>query len=62
MARNDIDYYRARAIAEREHALAADRQDVAAIHLELARLYDALVNEPAIRPRLHIATPKSRSG
>ena len=45
-----------------ERALAAERQDVAAIHLELARLYDALVNEPAIRPTLHIAIPKSLSG
>lgn len=62
MARNDIDYYRARAIEEREQALASDRQNVAEIHLELARLYDALVNEPAIRPTLRIAFPKSASG
>jgi hypothetical protein len=61
MISNDIDYYRARAIEEREQALAADRQDVAAIHLELARLYDALVNEPAIRPKLHITNVGHRS-
>jgi hypothetical protein len=61
MTPNDVDYYRARAIEERENALAADRQNVAAIHLELARLYDALVNEPAIRPTLRIATPSSHS-
>ena len=36
MAQNDIEYYRGRAIEEREHALAAGRQDVAAIHLELS--------------------------
>lgn len=58
MAQNDVDYYRGRAIEERERALSADRQDVAAIHLELARLYDALVNEPAIRPTLSIVTRK----
>jgi hypothetical protein len=50
MTSNDVEYYRARAIQEREHALAADRQDVAAIHLELASLYDALVAEPELRP------------
>ena len=60
MTPHDSDYYRARAIEEREHALASDRQDVAAIHLELARLYDALVKEPALRPTLRIATPKNR--
>lgn len=62
MACDDIDYYRARAIEEREKALASDRQNVAEIHLELARLYDALVSEPAIRPTLHIASTKRASG
>jgi hypothetical protein len=56
MAELDIEYYRHRAIEEREKALAADRQDVAAIHLELARLYDALISEPAIRPTLSLFT------
>ena len=58
MLPTDVEYYRARAIEEREQALAADRQDVAEIHLELARLYNALVNEPAIRPTLRISTKK----
>ena len=58
MLPTDLEYYRARTIEEREQALAADRQDIAEIHLELARLYDALVNEPAIRPTLSISTPK----
>ena len=53
MTAKDVEYYRARAIEERQHALAADRQDVAAIHLELARLYDALVAEPELRPIAH---------
>lgn len=58
MSPTDVDYYRARAIEEREHALAADHKNVAEIHLELARLYDALVNEPSLRPTLRIATQK----
>ena len=59
MASDDVDYYRARATEEREHALAADRQDVAAIHLELAQLYDALVTEPQLRPTLHLFDRRS---
>ena len=56
MSKIDVDYYRRRATQEREKALAADRRDVAAIHLELARLYDALVDVPAIRPKPRMAT------
>lgn len=59
MSSTDTDYYRARAIEERKQALVADRKNVAEIHLELARLYDALENEPAIRPTLRISTQKS---
>ena len=59
MSQNDVDYYRCRAIEERKRALAAERRDVAAIHLELACLYDALVEVPIIRPKLHIATTMS---
>jgi hypothetical protein len=59
---NDIEYYRQRATAERKLALAADRQEVAEIHLELARLYDALVDQPGIRPKLHISTQQRISG
>lgn len=59
---NDIEYYRQRAIAERKLALAADRQEVAEIHLELARLYNALVDQPGLRPKLHISTQQRKSG
>lgn len=62
MSPNDVEYYRARAIEEREQALAANQRNVAEIHMELARLYDALANEPAIRPTLSIAVPKRASG
>ena len=54
MSSTDIEYYRQRAIAERKAALAADRRNVAEIHRELARLYDALVDQPALRPTLSI--------
>lgn len=56
MSSYDTEYYRQRAITEREMALRSDRQNVAAIHEELARLYDALVHEPAIRPTLSVPT------
>ena len=54
MSSNDTEYYRQRAITEREMALRSDRRNVATIHEELARLYEALVNEPAIRPILRV--------
>lgn len=54
MSSYDAEYYRQRASTEREMALRSDRRNVAAIHEELARLYDALVNEPAIRPTLSV--------
>ena len=60
MSDADIAYYRARAVEEREHALASRRQNVAEVHLEFARLYDALVCEPAIRPMHKLANPKRR--
>ena len=60
MSDADIAYYRARAIKEREHALASHRQNVAEVHLELARLYDALVSEPAIRPMDGLSNSRRR--
>ena len=52
MPANDTEYYRARAIGE---------QDVAAIHEELARQYQALVDKAELRPTLRIAVPTRRS-
>jgi hypothetical protein len=49
MSSDEIEYYRARARQEREAAADASQADVAAIHLELARLYEALVREPWLR-------------
>ena len=58
---NDTDYYRRRAVDERAMALKAERQDVAAIHQELARQYQALVDQAALRPTLHASAPIRRS-
>ena len=57
MSSNDTEYYRQRAVAERAIALKSERQDVAAIHEELAREYQALVDNPELRPRLGIVVP-----
>ena len=50
MSSEDIEYYRQRAVDERAMALKAERQDVAAIHEELARQYQALVDHAELRP------------
>jgi hypothetical protein len=54
MSSTDIDYYRQRANAERRLALAASQQNVAAIHEELARQYQALVDQAGLRPKLRM--------
>ena len=59
MSPSDVEYYRRRATQEREMALKAERQDVAAIHEELARQYDALVKQPELRPLLHIVARRA---
>ena len=54
MSSHDTEYYRQRAVDERALALKAERRDVAAIHEELARQYQALVNRVDLRPTLRI--------
>ena len=54
MSSDDTEYYRARASAERAFAESASEQNVAAIHEELARQYEALVSQPALRPKLRL--------
>lgn len=49
MSRDDVAYYRRRAAEERQRAKEADRAHVAAIHEELARQYDALVEHKGLR-------------
>ncbi|MEO7239837.1 MAG: hypothetical protein ABIW16_00390 [Sphingomicrobium sp.] len=56
MSSDDTEYYRRRAIAELALALASERQDVAAIHEELARQYQALAEQTKLRPTLRIVT------
>lgn len=45
----DREYYRRRVATEREMALRAECRDVAAIHEELARPYQALLDQPELR-------------
>lgn len=54
MSQRDQDYYRARAIEERERAGSSERANVREIHEELARLYEALAEQAELRPRLSI--------
>lgn len=54
MACEDVEYYRKRASAERRLALEASRQDVAAIHEELAKQYQAHVDQANLRPKLSL--------
>ncbi|HEX6742045.1 MAG TPA: hypothetical protein VF079_09680 [Sphingomicrobium sp.] len=55
MRPHDVDYYRARAAAERRLAEASENANVAAIHEELALQYEALVECVELRPTRHIA-------
>ncbi len=57
MVDHDTRYYRERAIKERAMALVSERQDVREIHEELARQYDALVEQAQLRPTLRIQVP-----
>ena len=50
----DTAYYRERANAERALALKSARQNIAEIHEELARLYQALADQETLRPTLRI--------
>ena len=54
MSSNEVDYFRKRANDERRLALAASQQNVAAIHEELAKQYQALVDQAELRPKLRI--------
>ena len=56
MSSNDTEYYRQRAVDERAMALRSDRREVAAIHEELAKQYQALVDKAELRPTLSIPT------
>ena len=57
MSFDDTAYYRQRSITERVRAKTASSQEVAEIHEELARLYDAMVAHKSLRPKLRISFP-----
>ena len=52
MSDHDDEYFRARAIEERQAAADATKSDVALIHAELASLYEALARQPELRTRI----------
>jgi hypothetical protein len=54
MSIRDTDYFRQRAARERALAQSSAQANVAAIHQELARQYEALVDQAELRPTLHI--------
>ncbi len=60
MSSKDVEYYRQRAATELELASAAERADVAFIHEELARQYQALIEQKELRPVPHIVGALSR--
>jgi hypothetical protein len=61
MSSDHIEYYRRRAIIERELALKSERRNVAEIHEELARQYQALVDNAELRPKLWIVDSERQS-
>lgn len=50
MSPTDLEYYRHRASSERALAKASERSNVSAIHEELARQYEALLQHAELRP------------
>ena len=50
MVEDDTAYYRQRAVTELAMAGSASRTDVAGIHEELARQYQALADQHELRP------------
>jgi hypothetical protein len=54
MSDEDVQYFRKRAAEERALASQSAGKHIAEIHLDLARQYEALADERALRPRLHL--------
>jgi hypothetical protein len=61
MSSRDTEYYRERAERERALARTSNRANVAAIHEELARQYEALVKQAELRPNLRIVASERLS-
>lgn len=47
---SDAEYYRARALEERDRAATATEPKIVAIHLELATKYESLANDVEVEP------------
>ena len=58
---DNTEYYRQRARIERKLAQEVSQANVAAIHEELARLYEALVSEAELSPRQRLSIPFFRA-
>ena len=54
MSENNTEYYHRRAIEELTMALKTENREVAAIHEELARQYQALSAQTELRPTLRV--------
>jgi hypothetical protein len=50
MSRDDVEYYRRRALEERERAAKADSSEAANAHQELARYYESVVARADMQP------------
>jgi hypothetical protein len=50
MSSNDLEYYLRRARDEHQRASECHRANIAEIHEELARLYEALIEHAELRP------------
>ena len=56
---SDHRYYRERAATERAMALTSEQREVREIHEELARQYEALVEQAELRSTLSIGFPRA---
>lgn len=54
MRKNDVEYFRRRAVQERTMAVCALSADATAAHNELAKRYEAIIRDQN-RPILHLA-------
>lgn len=50
MSLDDVEYYRRRALEERERAAKADTREASKAHLELAQHYEGLVERADLLP------------
>jgi len=58
---DNTEYYRQRARIERKLAKEVSHANVAAIHEELARLYEALISEADLQPKQRLSIPSFRA-